>query len=247
MKFRITHHESSWLRIISNLFLIIVAVFFLRPLLPPFHPSDEPLADKQSLQQLIAGKKLVMPSVETIAQFHGNVVQAPGISVLAGLSQMRSVLGDTSSEKRIEVDLSSQMVYAYEGERKVYEFIVSTGKWAHTPTGEFRIWAKVRSQKMSGGDNTLGTYYYLPNVPYVMFFYNDTIAKMRGFSFHGTYWHENFGHPMSHGCINMKTNDAQTLYEWANPIVINQKAWSTLSEATNEGTRVIIYGETPSE
>lgn len=247
MKLRLTHHESSWLRIISNLFLIIVAVFFLRPLLPPFHPSDEPLADKQSLQQLIAGKKLVMPSIEAIAQFHGNVVQAPGISVLAGLSQMRSVLGDTSSEKRIEVDLSSQKVYAYEGERKVYEFTVSTGKWALTPTGEFRIWAKVRSQKMSGGDKTIGTYYYLPNVPYVMFFYNNAIGKMRGFSFHGTYWHNNFGHPMSHGCINMRIADAQTLYEWASPFVPNEKAWSTLADASNEGTRVIIYGETPRE
>lgn len=247
MKLRITSHESSWLRIIRSLFLIIVAVFLVRPLLPSFHTSDEPLADRESLQQLIAGKKLAMPSVETIAQFHGNVVQAPEISVLAGFSQMRSVLGDTSSEKRIEVDLSSQKVYAYEGERKVYEFTVSTGKWALTPTGEFRIWAKVRSQKMSGGDKSLGTYYYLPNVPYVMFFSNDTIAKIRGFSFHGTYWHDNFGHPMSHGCVNMRTSEAQTLYEWASPVVSNQKAWSTVADAANEGTRVIIYGETPRE
>lgn len=100
---------------------------------------------------------------------------------------------------------------------------------------------------MSGGDRSLGTYYYLPNVPYVMFFYNNVTAKMRGFSFHGTYWHENFGHPMSHGCVNMKIADAQTLYEWATPVVTNQKAWSTLADASNEGTRVLIYGETPRE
>lgn len=179
--------------------------------------------------------------MESSAQFHG-LKSSP-----LALIPTRNVLGDTSADKRIEVDLTNQKVYAYEGERKAYEFTVSTGKWAPTPTGEFRVWAKVRSQKMSGGDKTLGTYYYLPNVPYVMFFYNDKIAKMRGFSFHGTYWHDNFGHPMSHGCVNMRTSDAQTLYEWANPAVTNTKAWSTLADASNRGTRVIIYGETPRE
>ena len=100
---------------------------------------------------------------------------------------------------------------------------------------------------MQGGNKDLGTYYYLPNVPYVMFFYNNEIVKMRGFSFHGTYWHNNFGHPMSHGCINMKTEDAKKLYEWATPVVTNPKAWSTLTTAENPGTKVIIYGKAPTE
>lgn len=241
MKLRITHHESSWLRIIGGLAVIVVAIFFVRPLLPASYHAEEPLAEADSLSLLMQGRQLPEPPTESSAQFHGLKSSPPA------LIPIRNILGDTSSEKRIEVDLTNQKVYAYEGERKVYEFIVSTGKWAHTPTGEFRIWAKVRSQKMSGGDKSLGTYYYLPNVPYVMFFYNDSIAKMRGFSFHGTYWHENFGHPMSHGCVNMRISEAQTLYEWANPIVTNQKAWSTLSDSSNEGTRVIIYGETPRE
>ena len=241
MKLRITHHESSWLRIMGGIAAIVVAVFFVRPFLPASYHTEEPLAEADSLSLLMQGRQLPEPPMESSAQFHG-LKSSPLV-----LMPIRNVLGDTSSEKRIEVDLTNQKVYAYEGERKVYEFIVSTGKWAHTPTGEFRIWAKVRSQKMSGGDKSLGTYYYLPNVPYVMFFYNDSIAKMRGFSFHGTYWHENFGHPMSHGCVNMRISEAQTLYEWANPIVTNQKAWSTLSDSSNEGTRVIIYGETPRE
>ena len=100
---------------------------------------------------------------------------------------------------------------------------------------------------MSGGSKALHTYYYLPNVPWVMFFANDEIAKMRGFSFHGTYWHDNFGHPMSHGCINMKIADAKTLYDWAMPVVTNPKAWSTLASAENVGTRVVIYGVAPRE
>ena len=70
---------------------------------------------------------------------------------------------------------------------------------------------------MSGGSVALRTYYYLPNVPYVMFFENDQVAGSRGFSIHGTYWHNNFGHPMSHGCVNMKTSEAKLIYHWTNP------------------------------
>lgn len=226
---------------------IVAAVFLMRSFLPVSYHGEEPLAEAASLKILAEGGQLPPPSVESFAQFHGKDIDSPTSAQLTSLAQTRSVLGDTTTDKRIEVDLTNQKVYAYEGERKVYEFIVSTGKWALTPTGEFRIWAKVRSQKMSGGDKTLGTYYYLPNVPFVMFFYNDKIAKMRGFSFHGTYWHDNFGHPMSHGCVNMRIADAQTLYEWASPVVTNEKAWSTLADASNVGTRVLIYGQTPRE
>lgn len=248
MKLQITPHERGWLRLLGFGGLVITGILFLLPLLPASYHTDEPLADAESLRTLTRGGGLSAPPSEREGQFHGKEVRVPWETAMASLTQSRGVLGDTTAEdKRIEVDLSSQKVYAYQGDRKVYEFIVSTGKWARTPTGEFRIWAKVRSQKMSGGDKSIGTYYYLPNVPYVMFFSNDTIAKMRGFSFHGTYWHDNFGHPMSHGCVNMRTADAQTLYEWASPVVTNQKAWSTLADATNTGTRVLIYGETPSE
>lgn len=247
MKLRITHHESSWLRIIGSIGVIVAAVLLVRPFLPASYHAEEPLADIESLRILTKGGFVPEPPTESFAYFHGMDIVPPQARELARLLDGKSVLGDTSADKRIEVDLTNQKVYAYEGERKAYEFTVSTGKWAPTPTGEFRIWAKVRSQKMSGGDKTLGTYYYLPNVPYVMFFYNDKIAKMRGFSFHGTYWHNNFGHPMSHGCVNMRTSEARTLYEWASPVVTNQKAWSTLSDSSNEGTRVIIYGETPRE
>ncbi|RJR14889.1 L,D-transpeptidase [Candidatus Microgenomates bacterium] len=155
------------------------------------------------------------------------------------------VLGESSgTNKRIEVDLAQQKVFAYDGDRRIYEFLVSTGKWGRTPTGEFTIAYKTRAQKMEGGSKALNTYYYLPNVPYVMFFGNSEIPWSRGFSFHGTYWHNNFGTPMSHGCINMKTADAEVLYYWANP-ENNGKRTIKASEE-NPGTRVIIYGTTPS-
>lgn len=208
--------------------------------------DPEPLADSVTLNRLIAGLPPLVPQDEQYAEFHGTPATPPP---LASLTTLRKVLGMTSPDtsKRIEVDLTNQKVYAIEGDHIVHQFIVSTGKWGWTPTGEFTIWTKVRSQLMSGGSKALRTYYYLPNVPYVMFFYNDEVAKMRGFSFHGTYWHENFGHPMSHGCINMRIEDAKTLYEWATPVVTDTKAWSTPSTIDNPGTRVVIYGKAPRE
>ncbi len=103
----------------------------------------------------------------------------------------------------IDVDLTNQRVYAYEGDTIVNTFIVSTGTWlTPTVTGQYRIYVKYRSAKMSGPG------YYLPNVPYVMYFY-------KGYGLHGTYWHNNFGTPMSHGCINLSIPDAEWLYNWA--------------------------------
>ena len=108
-----------------------------------------------------------------------------------------------NGERWIDVDLTNQYVYAYEGDVVVNSFIVSTGTWrTPTVTGQYKIYVKYRSAKMSGPG------YYLPNVPYIMYFY-------KGYGLHGTYWHNNFGTPMSHGCVNLRTDDAAWLYEWA--------------------------------
>lgn len=155
------------------------------------------------------------------------------------------VLGETNEPKRIEVDLTNQRLYAFEGDRKVFDFLISSGKWGRTPTGTFRIWTKLRYTKMEGGSKALRTYYYLPNVPYVMYFYNEAIPKWRGFGLHGTYWHSNFGHPMSHGCINMRTEDAAQLFYWTLPELRDRQ--SIYASDDNPGTPVMIYGEAPSE
>lgn len=179
-------------------------------------------------------------STDTRGEFYGKKVIAA--------NTLESSLADEptlSSDKRIEVDLTNQRVYAYEGDTKVYDFLVSTGKWGRTPTGRFRIWGKFKATKMSGGSRALRTYYYLPNVPFVMFFSNTEIAASRGFSLHGTYWHDNFGHPMSHGCINMRTEEAELLYYWSAPVVGEEK--STRATKDNQGTEVIIYGVAPKE
>ncbi len=110
----------------------------------------------------------------------------------------------TSAEgKLILVDLSEQMVYVYENNVLLHQFLVSTGLPA-TPTvvGDFKIYLKYSSQRMRGPG------YDLPGVPWVMYFY-------KGYGLHGTYWHSNFGQPMSHGCVNMRTDEAAWLYNWA--------------------------------
>ncbi len=103
----------------------------------------------------------------------------------------------------IDVDLSAQRVTAYDGAKPVRSFVVSTGT-ARTPTvmGQFRIYIKLRYDDMAGPG------YYLPDVPYTMYFY-------RGYSLHGTYWHNDFGRPRSRGCINLSIPDAGWLYNFA--------------------------------
>ena len=105
--------------------------------------------------------------------------------------------------KQIVVDLSDQTTYAYENGNLLGQFVVSTGL-PGTPTvlGDYSIYIKLESQRMVGPD------YDLPGVPWVMYFY-------QGYGLHGTYWHNNFGHPMSHGCVNMRTGDAEWMYSWA--------------------------------
>lgn len=103
----------------------------------------------------------------------------------------------------VDVDLAAQLVRAYEGETLVNTFVVSTGT-SRTPTvtGQFNIWIKLRTDDMSGPG------YYLRDVPYVMYFY-------KGYGLHGTYWHNNFGTPMSHGCVNLTIEDSEWLYNFA--------------------------------
>lgn len=122
------------------------------------------------------------------------------------------------TDRWVEVDLSEQRTSLWLGSQMVQSFTISSGIWKHpTVTGEFAIRYKTPNQVMSGGSKATGDYYYLPNVTWVSYFYED-------YAFHTAYWHNNFGHPMSHGCINMRAEDAKTLYDFA-PI----------------GTRVIVH------
>ncbi len=151
-----------------------------------------------------------------------------------------SVLGTTTQERWVDIDLSEQKLRAWEGNALFLETLVSTGKWGRTPTGEFRVWAKFRYTTMEGGDKNLHTYYYLPNVPYVMFFGNSEVPGGLGYSLHGTYWHNNFGTPMSHGCVNLPTSIAEKIFNWAGPVLTDGKT-AVSSSIDNPGLRVVIH------
>jgi lipoprotein-anchoring transpeptidase ErfK/SrfK len=113
----------------------------------------------------------------------------------------------------IDVDLTHQTLTAYQGDQVARTTLVSTGlAGTPTPVGLFHVQTRMRYDDMRGPG------YYLPDVPYVMYFY-------KGYGIHGTYWHANFGHPMSHGCINLPTEEAAWLYYWVGvgtPVNIHQ-------------------------
>lgn len=164
-----------------------------------------------------------------IGIFNNQQIHVPNIS-LSQNENVNPVLGvqTTAGEKHIYVDLTTETLSAYEGSSLFMQTPISSGLWGKTPKGDFTIWTKFRSTRMTGGSGA--DYYDLPNVPYVMFFSNSEVPGSAGFSIHGTYWHNNFGHAMSHGCVNMKTTDVAKLFEWADGPMGGKK-----------GTAITIY------
>ncbi len=116
-------------------------------------------------------------------------------------------------KKWIEVDISDQKLTAWQGDVPVFETIVSTGKpgWRTLP-GTFAVYRKYEATRMTGPG------YDTPDVPWTMYYSG-------GFAIHGAYWHNNFGTPVSHGCVNLRVPEAKALYEWApmgTEVVVNQ-------------------------
>ncbi|HEU4323718.1 MAG TPA: L,D-transpeptidase [Roseiflexaceae bacterium] len=112
-------------------------------------------------------------------------------------------------ERRIDIDITKQLLTAYEGETQVYQAPVATGKDGfNTPTGTFAIYSRIPIQTMVGEGG--GESWYVPDIPWVQY-------VVGGVALHGTYWHDQWGtgYRLSHGCINLNIDDAQWLYEWA--------------------------------
>lgn len=140
-----------------------------------------------------------------------------------------------ASDKYIEVRLEDQLVIAYEGDTQVQLFRcsagVSKGDVSQTPIGDFRTDYKRPSRHMiDGNDHHMNTF-NLPGVPWISY------IDVNGISFHGTYWHNNFGVPMSHGCINLPPACAKWIYRWTTPVVGigEQRGYKMMG-----GTRVTI-------
>ncbi len=138
--------------------------------------------------QIVAGQELIIPNV------------LAGAAAVEGAAAAPAPIHGVGRE--VIVDLSEQRAYAYENGVLVRNVIVSTGL-PNTPTvrGDFTIQRKYSAQTMTGPG------YYLPDVPYVAYFY-------AGYALHGTYWHNNFGQPMSHGCVNLPTPEAEWFYNF---------------------------------
>jgi len=136
-----------------------------------------------------------------------------------------------AQEKRIEISLATQTLSAYEGDQIVFLTQVSTGLPSDgpspngiptdTPPGRFRVSMKMPSRHMGDGRLTDDIEAYeLLGVPWDCFFHKD------GLALHGTYWHNNFGRQMSHGCVNLRNEDALWLYRWTTPVASFQDRYT---------------------
>jgi hypothetical protein len=141
-------------------------------------------------------------------------------------------------KKRIEVNLTMQTLTAFEDDQQVLKTTISSGipngprgadgLSTKTPQGDFRILEKDPAKHMGNGNLFADADdYELPGVPWTCFF------TAQGHAFHGTYWHENFGVPMSHGCVNMRTAEAKWLFRWALPK-------HELGKTTNRGYGTLV-------
>jgi lipoprotein-anchoring transpeptidase ErfK/SrfK len=146
-------------------------------------------------------------------------------------------------KKRIEVSLQSQTLTAFEEDRPVFETKISSGipsgnnppKGTNTPAGRWNIYSKMATKHMGDGLLTgAPDVYTLPGVPWTSFFHKSGVA------FHGAYWHNNFGVPMSHGCVNMRPADAKWLFRWTTPLWPPPPEDPRFWERTGNGTAVHV-------
>ena len=139
--------------------------------------------------------------------------------------EMAPISSDIPLEKkRIEVNLTMQTLTAYEEEKQLLKTTIASGipngprgadgLSTKTPQGEFRILEKDPAKHMGNGNLFADADdYELPGVPWTCFF------TAQGHAFHGTYWHNDYGRPRSHGCVNLPSEDAKWIYRWSRPHV----------------------------
>jgi hypothetical protein len=143
-------------------------------------------------------------------------------------------------EKWIDVNVRTQTLVAYEGDKPVFATAVSTGledkvdkeKDHHTPPGTFRIREKHIAATMDGDVASDGPY-SIEDVPWIMYFNGS-------YALHGAFWHNNFGRTKSHGCVNLAPTDAKALFAWTEPKL--PEGWhGVMSTPEKPGTRVVVH------
>jgi hypothetical protein len=161
----------------------------------------------------------------------GDVFWAPGEAFrMIPPAEMQPISPDVS-DKRVEVDLLHQTMSCYEGNAEVFFCTVSTGgkydaegnpidTWS-TPVGRHSIWRKMVSVHMTGG--TTGGGYDLPGIGWTVLFSGNGVAV------HSTFWHNSYGIPRSHGCVNARPEDARFIFRWTQPSVEYEAGDVTIS------------------
>ncbi|MBX3047636.1 MAG: L,D-transpeptidase [Anaerolineales bacterium] len=143
-------------------------------------------------------------------------------------------------QKRVEVSIAEQRLWAYEEGAVVLDTKISTGIPTlqstngiptYTPKGNFHVFSKMPVRHMGDGQMTSDiAAYELPGVPWVSYFHEWGVA------FHGTWWHDNFGNDMSRGCVNMRTDEAKWLFRWLLPEASPPKMANP-----GHGTRIVVF------
>jgi len=148
-----------------------------------------------SMQQLMAINGLSNPNHVYVGQELQVVAESSSV--------IDSSYAPVAGSKRIEVNLANQTLTAWYGGSVVLNTTISSGTdYTPTVTGRYTISSKYPTQRM------VGRGYDIPDVPWVMYFWD-------GYAFHGAYWHNNFGTPMSHGCVHLRPSEAEYLFNWA--------------------------------
>lgn len=181
---------------------IYAASLFVEPLLPAIEAAETPLDEETMTPELVPD--LTELPVEGFEEAPVEVLEPAPVEVIGPGAQQ-------GAYQEIVVSVSAQTMWAYEGGTLVNSSLVSTGTAevpeTTTPVGSHAILSKIDVQTMEG--TISGDYYRVEDVPYVMYFDN------LGNALHGTYWHANFGAPMSHGCVNLPMDVAAWVYGWA--------------------------------
>ena len=149
-----------------------------------------------------------------------------------------------AESKRIDVDVTKQIATAYESDKRVFTARVATGanfrlangtvNYFRTIPGDHRVYLKCASQHMIGGTVGDTDYYDLPGIAWCSYF------TASGIAFHGTYWHNDYGLPRSHGCVNMLPEDAKWVFRWTMPVVPYDEI-NVRTAKPDEGTLIKVF------
>lgn len=189
-----------------------------------------PAGDARRLIHFDASQPAVVGGTPVLSAPDGALYRAEDVSV-ARVPPLPADL--TAGERWIHVSLRDQTLVAMQGDRPVYATVVSTGlptAGRRTRPGTYHVQAKHVSATMD--DDAAGSEYSIEDVPWTMFYDHS-------FALHGAFWHERFGHPQSHGCVNLSAADAKWLFAWAGPAL--PAGWyGMLATERDPGARIVI-------